>query len=78
MQLKYRIAGKFGGDLNLALWRSGSRSSILNPPTLITGHNACFQMCTATDKRQIKISPTLFMPIIYGSSAKYNDRQYFV
>ncbi len=26
----YRIAGKFGGDLNLALWRSGSRSSILH------------------------------------------------
>ncbi len=37
-------------------------------------------MCTTTDKRQIKISPILFMPnlcLIYGSSAKYNDRQYF-
>ncbi len=34
----YRIARKFGGDLNLAFWRSGSRSSILNSLTLITGH----------------------------------------
>ncbi len=61
----YRIAGKFGGDLNLALWRSGLRSSILNPPTLITGHNACFPMCTATDKLEITISPRLFVPNLW-------------
>ncbi len=54
-----------GIKLNLALSRSGSRLSIFNPPTLITGHNACFPMCTATDKRQIKISPILFMPNLW-------------
>ncbi len=47
-------------ELNLALWRSGSRSSILNPPTLI--HNACTHsddVITTANKRQIKISPIL-------------------
>ncbi len=34
-------------------------------------------MCTATDKRQIKISPILFMPNLWLFPAKYNDRQYF-
>ncbi len=48
------VHSSVGGDLNLALWRSGSKLSILNTSTIITGHNACFPMCTATDKHQIK------------------------
>ena len=34
LKLNYRTAGKFGGQLNLAVWRLGKRPSNLNPSNL--------------------------------------------
>ena len=38
---RYRIAGNIGGDLNLAVWRSGKRPPNLNPSNFACAHIIC-------------------------------------
>ena len=71
----YRIAGKFGGELNLAVWRS-----ILQPPNLksakISYSHIYIHMAIPYRTTKFKSANILAIALL-GSTAKFNARQYF-
>ena len=81
--LLYRIAGNIGGDLNLAVWRSGKRPPNLNPSNLNAIHVnkgtriKCFlNHAQHYAYRQILIRQ-YFCLAAQDQTAKFKDRQYF-
>ena len=69
----YRIAGNIGGNLNLAVWRSGKRPPNLNPSNFARAHIIC-ELGGPTAKFK---SANFFVWAAQDQTAKFKDRQYF-
>ena len=67
------MAGKFGGELNLAVWQSIFATTKLNLPIFHTCH-----ICMAMPYRTAKFKSTnTFAMAIWGPTTKFNSRQDF-
>ena len=70
----YRIAGKFGGELNLAVWRSTFATAKLKCANISYLHIYMWRSRTEPPN----LNPPIFFAIaIWGPTAKFNSRQYF-
>ena len=77
----YSIAGKFGGEFNLAVWRSPTASPNLISDKLTSAisarKNYVKKFCFAIANRQILIPPLYLISAVGGKIAKYNSCKIF-
>ena len=72
-QCTYHIAGKFGGELNLAVWWSARATAKLKSAKISYSH-----ICMAIPYWTAKFKSTnMFAMAIWEPTAKFNSRQYF-
>ena len=65
----YRIAGKFGGDLNLAVGLPTAKSTKIS-----SSHIYVWRSCTEPTNLNLA---SMFVMAIWDSTTKFNSRQYF-
>ena len=68
--MTYRIAGKFGGELNLAIWRSTFATAKLKCANISYLHIYMWRSRTEPPFK----SANIFAIAIWGPTAKFNSR----
>ena len=72
--MTYNIAGKFGGELNLAVWRTAWTIAKLKSAKISFFVYICMAILYQTAKFK---STNMFVMVIWDPAAKFNSRQYF-
>ena len=70
----YRIDGKFGGELNLAVWQSSFATTKLKSTNISYLHIYVWRSLTKLPNLNL---PIFFVMAIWGPTTKFNSRQYF-
>ena len=74
-QVYYRIAGKFGGELNLAVWRTAWATTKLKSAKISYLHIHCIPMAIPYQTAKSK-STNMFEMAIWDPTANFNSHQY--